>query len=268
VAFDESTGWRRVVNLVSIASLRSNRLPRLARFQGVAPLVAGARRLPFFKARWNETYGWRTAFVLAVLSVSLFAFAHLAEDYVTNDPVVRWDARFNHWLNHEGWRPLVRFFEIATVAGGSAFLLAVTAIATALFALRGLRQQAALVLLAFAGAELTNVALKRIFERPRPPYHDPTLTLDTFAFPSGHATVSVAVYGAVTIVLWRDLPRWRHRVLALLTLAVLLSVIGFSRIYLGAHYFSDVLAGLSVGTAWLMICVLLVTIFEARKHDR
>jgi membrane-associated phospholipid phosphatase len=224
--------------------------------------------LPFFKTRCTETYGWRTAFALALLSASLLAFARLAEDYVTNDPLARWDARFNHWLNHEAWPPLVRFFEIATVAGGTAFLLAVTVTAAIVLAIRGLREQAGFLLLAFVGSELINVALKRAFERPRPPYHDPDLTLNTFSFPSGHATVSAAVYGALTIVLWRDLQRRRHRAFALLVLAILLSAIGFSRIYLGAHYFSDVLAGFSAGTAWLMISVLLLTVFEARRHQR
>jgi hypothetical protein len=53
-----------------------------------------SQRLPFFHPRWNEAYGWRAAAALATLSAGLFAFAYLAEGYVTDDPLVRWDARF------------------------------------------------------------------------------------------------------------------------------------------------------------------------------
>lgn len=219
-----------------------------------------SQRLPFFHARWNEAYGWRAAGALAALSASLFAFAYLAEDYVTDDPLVRWDARFNHWLNNEAWGPLVRLFEAVTLSGSTLFLFALTATAVALAFSRGDRPDALLLSSAFVGVEALNIVLKLAFERPRPPFHDPNLTLSTFSFPSGHASASVAVYGAFAIVLLRSITGWTHRAVLLGTLTILLALIGFSRIYLGAHYFSDVLAGYSVGAAWLAFCVLAITV--------
>jgi membrane-associated phospholipid phosphatase len=225
-----------------------------------------SQRLPFFHPRWNEAYGWRAAGALATLSASTFAFAYLAENYVTNDPLVRWDARFNHWLNDEAWGPLVRLFEAVTLTGSSLFLLALTGAAVALSLSRGDRPDALLLSSAFVGAETLNIVLKLGFERPRPPFHDPELTVSTFSFPSGHASASVAVYGAFAIVLLRSITRWTHRAIVLSTLAVLLALIGFSRIYLGAHYFSDVLAGYSVGAAWLAFCVLAITVQQGRVN--
>jgi membrane-associated phospholipid phosphatase len=251
----------------TIGDLRQ-RLPELAPVleRPASTLRNVSQRLPFFQQRWNEAYGWRTAGALATLSASLFAFAYLAENYVTNDPLVRWDARFNRWLNDEAWEPLVRLFEAVTLTGSSLFLFALTGAAVALSLGRGDRPDALLVSSAFVGAQALNIVLKLGFERPRPPFHDPELTVSTFSFPSGHASASVAVYGAFAIVLLRSITRWTHRAIVLGTLAVLLALIGFSRIYLGAHYFSDVLAGYSIGAAWLAFCVLAITVQQGRVN--
>ena len=78
----------------------------------------------------------------------------------------------------------------------------------------------------------------------------------------------MAVYGAFAIVLLRGARSWKRYLLVICTLVTVLALIGSSRVYLGAHYFSDVLAGFSVGTAWLMICALLLTVREARRRSR
>ena len=251
----------------TITDLR-HRLPELApKARRSAPALRQvSRRLPFFHLHWNEAYGWRAAGALATLSASLFAFAYLAEDYLTDDPLVRWDARFNHWLNDEAWGPLVRLFEAVTLTGSTLFLFALTGAAVALSLSRGDRPDAFLLSSAFVGAEALSIVLKFGFERPRPPFHDPQLTFSTFSFPSGHASASVAVYGAFAIVLFRSITRWTHRAIVLGTLTVLLALIGFSRIYLGAHYFSDVLAGYSIGAAWLAFCVLAITVQQGRGN--
>lgn len=230
-------------------------------------LLALSRRLPFFHARWNEQYGWHAAAALAGLSGSLFVFTWLAESLVDDGTPFRWEARFNHWLDDEAWGPLVYFFRVVTIPGSTVFLVAAALAAAVLLWARRDRADATLVGLAFAGSAVVNFALKVLFERPRPTFQDESLTLNTFSFPSGHASVSVAVYGAFAIIVLRDMRTWRGQALVLGTLAVLLALIGFSRIYLGAHFFSDVLAGYSLGTAWLMICVLGLTLHEHRIRE-
>jgi membrane-associated phospholipid phosphatase len=230
-------------------------------------LLALSRRLPFFHARWNEQYGWHAGAALAALSGSLFVFTWLAERLVDDGTSFRWDARFNHWLDDEAWGPLVYLFRVVTIPGSTVFLVATALAAGVVLWARGDRADAALVGLAFAGGAVANFAFKVLFERPRPTFHDESLTLNTFSFPSGHASLSVAVYGAFAIIVLRDVRTWRSRALVLGTLAALLALIGFSRIYLGAHFFSDVLAGYSLGTAWLMICVLGLTVHEHRIRE-
>ena len=225
------------------------------------------RRAPFFRTAWNETYGWHVAAYLAVLSGSLFAFASLAESVTDDEVIARWDVQLNRWLHEHSSPVLTRFFDVLTTAGGAAFLLVVAGAAAFVLAKRHAYAEAALVLGAYAGGQLVNGVMKLAFERPRPEFRDTHLTLHTFSFPSGHAMVSTAVYGAVAVVIFRRVQRPAARAAVIAGVVVLVSAIGFSRIYLGAHYVSDVLAGTSLGLAWLALCVLAVTVRERRRRE-
>jgi undecaprenyl-diphosphatase len=221
--------------------------------------------LPFFRARWNERYGWRVAGALGLIAACLYVFADLAEDTSTNDAIVGWDTRFNHWLNHESTDRLNSIFRFVTFFGGTICLSVLAVAACALLVRRGRRADALLVALAYAGSEILTAVFKNAFERERPPFHDPALSFSTFSFPSGHSSVSAAVYGALAIVVVRSLRDRRAQVLTVVATAALVLAIGFSRVYLGAHYLSDVLAGLSLGLAWLTICVVALTVREAQR---
>ena len=83
-----------------------------------------------------------------------------------------------------------------------------------------------------------------------PSFPDPLASETSFSFPSGHSSVAIAFYGALALVLARLLPRWRARLALALAAAALVAVIGLSRLYLGVHYLSDVLAGFAAGLAW------------------
>jgi undecaprenyl-diphosphatase len=104
-------------------------------------------------------------------------------------------------------------------------------------------------------------AMKLGFRRERPFFSDPLATERTYSFPSGHALVSLAVYGSIALVLARRLPTRGERVLLLAGTGALVLAIGFSRLYLGVHFLSDVLAGYAAGAAWL---ALLYVVLELR----
>jgi membrane-associated phospholipid phosphatase len=140
--------------------------------------------------------------------------------------------------------------------GGTPVLIAVTLIAAVALLLRRRLAHAALIGAALVGAASLNLALKAAFERPRPSFSDPFASAAGFSFPSGHAMASMAVYGALAIVLATSLNSRRMRAPVLVSALALVVAIGFSRVYLGVHYFSDVLAGYSAGLAWLMLCTL------------
>lgn len=109
------------------------------------------------------------------------------------------------------------------------------------------------LLLSLGGGMLLNVLLKLAFARSRPAFDDPVVSLASFSFPSGHAAGSTLLYGTLTVLLARQ-GRWQGR--ALWAGMVMVVLVGLSRIYLGAHYPSDVLAGVSVGLVWISACRL------------
>lgn len=108
-----------------------------------------------------------------------------------------------------------------------------------------------------AGATFTlNSLLKLLVQRDRPETAD-FLAVHSFSFPSGHASSTVVIFGLVAIILWQLLPRAWARV-AVGSIALLTVLVGVSRVYLGAHYPSDVLAGWVVGSIGLFAILLLV----------
>jgi membrane-associated phospholipid phosphatase len=119
-----------------------------------------------------------------------------------------------------------------------------------------LRRLLALVwVIAPAGAGLLDAALKVFFERPRPHFTDPAIHEATLSFPSGHSMGSVVGYGLLAYVVVLALRRRWQQLLVISGLAALVVLIGFSRVYLGAHYLSDVLGGFTVGGFWLAVCI-------------
>ena len=117
---------------------------------------------------------------------------------------------------------------------------------------------------ALGGNALLNTALKRVFERARPLRVLEPTPFDGYSFPSGHSSGALVAYGMLAYVLMRTLPRAWHVPAAMLCAAAAFSV-GASRIFLQAHFVTDVLAGFASGSIWLAICVLSV---ELAQRDR
>ena len=120
-------------------------------------------------------------------------------------------------------------------------------------------------LLAPAGGGLLDAALKHFYVRERPSFPDPHIHETTLSFPSGHSVASVVSYGLLAYVLVLFLPRWWSRITALVVLGFLVLAIGFSRAYLGAHYFTDVMGGYAVGGCWLATCISAVETIRRRR---
>jgi undecaprenyl-diphosphatase len=105
--------------------------------------------------------------------------------------------------------------------------------------------------------------LKLLLDRPRPPEDGRLVHAASESLPSGHATTAVVVIGALVVLAWpgRTLAS-RTAMAAAATLWV--GAVGLTRIYLGVHWFSDVLAGWLVGAAWLALCVAALSWWRAR----
>jgi undecaprenyl-diphosphatase len=109
---------------------------------------------------------------------------------------------------------------------------------------------------AFTGGSLLNQVLKLVIQRPRPPYAAAYLHHFSWSFPSGHAMLSLIGYGMLAYLL---VVLWVHRrslqVAIVLGATLLIAAIGLSRLYLGVHYFSDVVGGYAAGVLWLSTCI-------------
>ena len=207
-------------------------------------------------ARYVSLLGVELLAGLAILTASAWVFGALAEDVVEGDTHV--DTRLANWLHERATPALTEFFEAVTFLGNVPVLFAVTALAAFVLWRMRERNELHLLVLAVAGAEILTVGLKLGFRRERPFFSDPLATENTYSFPSGHSSVSLAVYGTLGFIAARHLPTVASRLAVLAAAATLVLLIGFSRLYLGVHFLTDVIAGFSLGLAWVSLCSILL----------
>src|SRR3954452_4573764 len=105
--------------------------------------------------------------------------------------------------------------------------------------------------LAVGGGAVLDLALNHIFHRQRPVLENPLVTLSSWGFPSGHTMGATIFYGVLALIVTYWIRGWRRRVWIGSAVAFVIALIGASRIYLGAHYFTDVIGAVAVGLAWL-----------------
>ena len=130
------------------------------------------------------------------------------------------------------------------------------------------KYSALLLIIATAGGILLNNLLKVGFGRPRPQVFDWGTTVVSWSFPSGHAMSATVVYSTVAYLAARLQRRHRHRVMTLVGAALLIILICISRLYLGVHYPSDVIAGMLIGLAWAAFCMATLEAIQVYARNR
>jgi membrane-associated phospholipid phosphatase len=207
---------------------------------------------------------------LVVLTGSAWIFGWMVEELAEGDTKV--DHRFANWLHEHATPGWTTVFENVTRLGNVPTLGVVVLLAVGFLWRRHWIADLQLLLLAVIGAEVLTLGLKLGFERERPFFADPLATESSYSFPSGHASVSLAVYGTLGFIAARHLESRRSRLGALAGAAGLAVLIGFSRLYLGVHFLSDVVAGFSLALAWVTLCAMLlhlrVRLRERRQTSR
>lgn len=151
-----------------------------------------------------------------------------------------------------------------TALGGIAVLTLLTAGVLGFLAMRRLWGAAGLLLASVLGGILASNLLKAAFDRARPDLVPHGSIVMTSSFPSGHAMMSAVVYLTLGVLLARVEPRRRAKAF-ILTCAVLLTLlVGVSRVYLGVHWPTDVVAGWCLGAAWALGCWLVARWLQRR----
>ena len=247
---------------------------RCARVALSYPPVARLRGRYDRELRWllrrltpGEYLGLHLTVGLLLAVVCLWFFGDLAEDVVTNDQLVRFDQAVAIVLHRTAIPALTAFFLVVTALGSVEVLGLLGLIVAAIYGLRRRWLHVATWLAALAGGAVLNQLLKELFARPRPSFADPLLSETSYSFPSGHAMLSLVVYGLMTYFAVLALRTWRARTAVVFGAALLVVLIGVSRMYLGVHYFSDVLAGFAVGGWWLSTLITGMETIRRRRDD-
>lgn len=241
------------------------RHPRLVRArQGIAPQMA------FLQARLSpEGYlGLHLTIGLVTFVAAAWVFGGIAEDIVTGDPLTRIDVQVSAWLHARATPGLTATMWRVTALASGPVVTAVTSGLALVMISRRYWQWLLSLALAVPGGTVLNVLLKYAFRRARPRFDDPLVTLTTYGFPSGHTVAATLLYGTVAAFVVWAVPSWRVRVLAVLSAVFVIVLVALSRVYLGAHYLSDVLAAVAAGLAWLALCLTAVHALERRRRTR
>jgi membrane-associated phospholipid phosphatase len=210
-------------------------------------------------ADWMEPrrYGAR----LAVFSASVILFGAIVLSVMATKPATTLDRAAMAWAHAHAVPWLtdvmlgVGYLGGPSVTGVYAFLLV-------WYFLWRRRFGTALAVAAIAfGGMLLNVVVKHAFERARPAIEDPVIVLTTYSFPSGHAAASTIFAGLLCVLALRSGRGQAERALAVVLATIWVGIVCSSRVYLGLHYVSDVLAGVAEGVAWLALSTLLLERF-------
>ena len=200
--------------------------------------------------------------VVVNLSIGLFlaifsgwVFGALAEDILSHDSLTLYDAGISRWLLSLATEDGTQFFYLITLLGSSWFIAIASLLMSAWLASRKQWFQIGALSLSVGGGVLLNILLKNFFLRPRPDFPNAFYHESGYSFPSGHAMLSVLFYGMTAYLIASQSLSWKMQIRLWITAITLSLLIGFSRIFLGVHFLTDVLGGWAAGTVWLVVCM-------------
>jgi membrane-associated phospholipid phosphatase len=203
-----------------------------------------------------------------VLALAALAFVAIAEEVVAGEELAAFDLALAMALRGEtspAWRTV--FWYLTWL--GSGWAVAVVAVIIVLALVRRRHMVLATMWgISQGGSAVLNYGMKLAFARPRPEGADPLLFASGWSFPSGHAMSTLVLCGIGAYLLARLAPSWAMRGPLILLLLVWPVLVGFSRLYLGVHYASDVIAGYLAGTVWVAICITGAEVALSRSRAR
>ena len=205
---------------------------------------------------------------LAVAAVAVWWFAALTQDVVAHDELALVNPRFESWVVARRIAWLSSAMEAITWLGSTVVIVPLLLLAVIGFVVRRRDLRSAVLLAGAAGCAVgTYSVIKPLVAEARPPA---SLWIGQFsggAFPSGHTTESVAFYGMLALLLSFK-RRWIMRALLWVGAAVIALAVGASRIYLAAHWLTDVLGGIALGITWIAIVMALTLLLTRTAPAR
>jgi len=184
-----------------------------------------------------------------IIGELLFLFVLLLVMICTND--IEWvDTNIYEWIMTIRSDIFDNFFKLITKAGNVIPVMCITVICLLLWK----KKERYMLGISIIITVLSNQAIKRMVQRPRPD-HVRLITERGFSFPSGHSMIAVALYGFLIYYVYKNVDNKYWKVILMTLLSLLIVGIGCSRIYLGVHYPSDVIAGFSLALVILIMVI-------------
>jgi undecaprenyl-diphosphatase len=207
---------------------------------------------------------------LLVVGLGVMTFVEVADDMTEADGQM-FDQAVLHWLQPAPGHPRGPWWlhEAAadlTSLGGISVLTLFAVIALAFLLIQRKRLSALLLTVGLIGGVALSEGLKALFERARPPIEYQAVETLNASFPSGHALLSTVFYLTLGVMLTRAFPRKRLKAFVLGAAVFIALLVGLTRVYLGAHWASDVIAGWCAGAAWAMALWLVAYAVERRQQ--
>lgn len=251
----------------------NGRRDRRSKYRGHLHLFWDAlfKTLRFIQRRVNDVYAAIGIFIVLGATVALAAtwvFVRIAGE-VREGETQAFDVAVLRFMEAQKTELLDRVAIEITFLGTGVIVLTIVAISGMFLWLTKHKHSALLLMVSTAGGILLNGLLKAGFDRPRPQVFEWGQHTVSSSFPSGHAMSAAAVYMTVAYLAARLQRRRISRALTLLAAVIVIALIAASRLYLGVHYPTDVLAGVVIGIAWAALCMAMLetTLLYGRRRS-
>ena len=202
-----------------------------------------------------------------ILTAAAAVFVVIAENAIGGGTVAAFDVAFARALRRATSAQWEQVFAVVSWLGEREVLAVASAILAVVLFIRYDVVMAGGWIAAQGGGALLNAILKQTYARIRPEFADPTLAASSWSFPSGHAMGTFVLCGVACYLFFRE-ARWPTAAVAVGVALAWCLVMSFSRLYLGEHYVSDVVAGIIAGTAWVAVCASAFEVIWRRRRAR
>ena len=220
-----------------------------------------SKLIPTKFSRWTKS-SFPLSFAILLGCLCLLALFGWLSQEVLEKEAFGFDTTILLWLHQHSNATIDRLMLTITQLGNPEFVVILVVISFSLLLWYKRVWAAQILFLDCLGGVILNQGLKLVFVKPRPQLWTPLIVERSYSFPSGHALGSAVLYGFLAVLLAVRYPRYRAGIYGIAVVIVV--AIGLSRLFLGVHYPTDIIAGYAVGLLWLITCVGILRLGEHR----
>lgn len=229
-------------------------------------ILAMRRRFGLVRFSPSGYLGLHLTMGVFILIGASWLFGSVAEDVMTGDPLTNIDKYIAEWLHQHRTPGVTVAMQVVTEFASPVWVTCVTVMAGFVLGWKRYWYRLLALVLAIPGGMVQVPLLKIAFHRSRPSFEGGFLIFQGYSFPSGHTMAATLLYGLLAVFAMQAFDGWCQRVCAVIGVFGMVLLVGFSRLYLGAHYLSDVLGAATAGAAWLALTLTAVDVLRRSHH--